>query len=210
MEHGFDGIFLRWLNPFGFAVRAANAIGYDSEAFNTFYARGLRYILELNHRGVPFAEQYAAIILQKILTPYDHGFVDNRSPSALGIGVVVYNYDGDVYASDESRMLAETGDTTFRLGNVHEDSFEDIYGGETLYRILDSTIAEATPCCTDCSYLPYCGTAPVLHHATQGDMVGHRPTSMFCQKNMFVFKFLLELIEEDGDVAKILRGWVRH
>jgi hypothetical protein len=39
---------------------------------------------------------------------------------AIGIGALVYNYDGDIYASDEGRMLAEMGDRTFRLGSVHD------------------------------------------------------------------------------------------
>ena len=33
--------------------------------------------------------------------------------------MLVYNYDGDVYASDEGRMLAEMNDDTFKIGNVH-------------------------------------------------------------------------------------------
>ena len=33
--------------------------------------------------------------------------MDLRSPAGAGMGVVVYNYNGNVYASDESRMLAE-------------------------------------------------------------------------------------------------------
>ena len=210
VENGFDGVFLRWLSPYGFAIKTASTIGYKSDAFNEFYARGLRYILELNRQGVPFSEQLAAIVLQKILTPYDTGFVDLRSPTGLGIGVVVYNYDGDVYASDESRMLAEAGDYSFRLGNVHRDSFEDIFGGDRLEMILDSTMAESTPQCTDCAYLPYCGTDPVLHHSTQGDMVGHRPTSQFCKRNMFLFHHLIGLIEDDPEAAQIMRGWVRR
>ena len=28
----------------------------------------------------------------------------------IGIGVMVYNYNGEVYLSDEGRMLAEMGD----------------------------------------------------------------------------------------------------
>ena len=37
--------------------------------------------------------------------------------AGIGIAAVIYNYDGYVYASDESRMSAETGDDTFRLPN---------------------------------------------------------------------------------------------
>ena len=44
------------------------------------------------------------------------GYVDLRSPAGIGLGALVYNYDGKVFASDEGRMLAEMGDRTFELG----------------------------------------------------------------------------------------------
>jgi hypothetical protein len=34
-------------------------------------------------------------------TSEDPGYVDLMSPAGIGIGAVVYNYDGHVYASDE-------------------------------------------------------------------------------------------------------------
>lgn len=73
-------------------------------------------------------EEFAAIILRKILTPYCTGFVDLQSPAGIINSVLVYNYDGNLYASDESRMLAEEGDFTFKIGSV-KDSYESlIYG----------------------------------------------------------------------------------
>jgi uncharacterized protein len=65
-------------------------------------------------------------LLKKMLTNADPGYVDLTSPAGIGIGALVYNYDGDIYASDEGRMLAEMGDRTFRLGNVHDSSYADI------------------------------------------------------------------------------------
>ena len=61
--------------------------------------------------AVPMVEIYAAIILKKMFTNDDPGYVDLTSPAGIGIGALVYNYDGDVYASDEGRMLAEMNDT---------------------------------------------------------------------------------------------------
>ena len=71
-------------------------------------------------------ETYAAIIAKKMFTNDDPGYVDLTSPAGIGIGALVYNYDGDIYASDEGRMLAEMGDHTFRLGNVHDSVYADI------------------------------------------------------------------------------------
>ena len=56
----------------------------------------------------------------------------STSPAGIGLGALVYNYDGDVYASDEGRMLAEMGDHTFRLGNCRSSSYADIMLSEQL------------------------------------------------------------------------------
>ena len=124
-------------------------------------------------------EQYAAIILKKMLTNDDPGYVDLTSPAGIGIGAIVYNYDGDVYASDEGRMLAEMGDKTFRLGNLHEDSYEEIMLSDALLAPLEESFAPSAPMCQDCAFEPYCGADPTYHHATSGDFLGRKPTSGF-------------------------------
>jgi uncharacterized protein len=75
--------------------------------FLSFYKTGLSYILELNRKGIDIQEVYAKILLTKILTPCATGYVDLQSPAGAGVSVLVYNYNGNVYATDESRMLAE-------------------------------------------------------------------------------------------------------
>ena len=45
---------------------------------------------------------------------------------ASGLGALVYNYDGKVFASDEGRMLAEMGDNTFELGHVERDDYRSL------------------------------------------------------------------------------------
>jgi len=209
LRMGFRSIFLRPISPYGFALKSAAKIGYQTDAFLEFYRTGLQYILELNKQGIPMREEYAAIILGKMLTPYPSGYVDLQSPSGIGITCIIYNYDGDVYASDEGRMLAENKDYTFRLGNVRDNSYEEIIALSPLLPMIYETMAEGTPQCTDCAYLPWCGTDPVFHHATQGDVVGHRPTSDYCIRNMGVFRTILDLMESDPTAKTIMRRWAR-
>lgn len=209
VRQGFDSLFLRPISPYGFALRSAKRIGYGVDEFLHFYREALFYILELNRQGIAFREDYASIILRKILTPYPSSYVDLQSPAGAGIGALVYNYDGAVYASDEGRMLAEIGDTTFRLGNVHQHSWEQLFLDSQLLPLLHDTMAEGTPLCCDCAYQPWCGTDPVFHHATQGDAVGHRPTSEFCQKNMAIFQLLVDLLENDPEARKVFRRWAQ-
>jgi hypothetical protein len=118
VRQSFHTIFLRPISPYGFAIKSSHRTGYQMDAFLDFYRTGLRHILEINKKGYNLVEIYTKILLQKILTPDGTGYVDLQSPSGAGLNVLVYNYDGDVYATDESRMLAEMGDHTFRLGNV--------------------------------------------------------------------------------------------
>jgi uncharacterized protein len=207
VAQGFGGIFLRPMSPYGFAVKTKWFEAYGADEWLEFYFEGLNYILALNRAGYAFTEFYAATILAKMLTPFEPGFVDLRSPAGIGIAAIVYNYDGDVYASDESRMLAEMGDKTFRLGNVHRDSYEDIILSDALLTPIEESFAASAPMCADCAFEPFCGADPVFHHATQGDFVGRKPLSSFCGRNMAIFRRLISLMRADDDVRRIFLRW---
>ena len=205
---GFDGIFLRALSPYGFAVKTRWYAAYGVDRWLDFYKKSLAYVIELNRAGHFFVEQNAATILAKMMTPFDTGYVDLMNPSGIGIAAVVYNYDGDVYASDEARMLAEMGDKTFRLGNVH-DTYEDIFLSDTLLDALEVSYSGSTPMCSECAFQPWCGSEPVYHHKTQNDLVGHKPSSGFCQRNMEIFRHLITLMREDDEVRLIFLSWIK-
>lgn len=209
VQRGFDGIFLRPLSPYGFAVKTKWYRAYEADEWLEFYFDGLDYIVELNRDGLFFIEHYAAIILNKMLTPFGTGYVDLRSPAGIGIGAIVYNYDGDVYASDEGRMLAEMGDTTFRIGNVHHDPWETIMTSDALLDPLEASFAGSAPMCAECAFEHFCGADPVYHHATQGDFVGHKPSSSFCRRNMAICRYLIALMRADDDSMKVFRSWLR-
>jgi len=209
VTQGFRSIFLRPLSPFGFAAKTGQSIGYSMNEFVCFYEAALGHILDLNGQGVDVRETYAQLILTKILTPFATRYVDLQSPAGTGISVAVYNYDADVYASDEARMLAEMGDCSFRLGNLHRQSYEELFGGRLLRSVIANSCVESLPGCCDCPYQVYCGSDPVFNYATHGDVVGHRPTSDVCTKNMAIITLLLRLLEEgDSETTKILRSWV--
>lgn len=204
---GFDSIFLRFISPYGFAAKTAKRIGYETDEFIEFFKRGLGYIVSLNQRGTKIRETYSTLLLQRMLTPYATGYVDLQSPAGIGISVLAYNYDGDVYAADEGRMLAEMGDHTFRLGSI-QNSYEELFANSPLLTTIRDTMLEGLPGCCDCALLPYCGSDPVFHHRTQGDIVGHRPTSAFCRRNMEIMRHLIRLLEDEPQSAAVLRTWI--
>ena len=179
---GLDGIFLRPLSPYGFAIKTKQFSRYDAQRWLEFYERGLRYILAKNQEGTHFPEFYASLILQRMLTDRPIGYVDLRSPAGIGLGALVYNYDGKVYASDEGRMLAEMGDNTFLLGHVDTDNYRSLILSDKLIGLVASSLTQSAPECSDCVYEPHCGADPVYHYATQGDSLGIKPLSDFCAR----------------------------
>jgi His-Xaa-Ser system radical SAM maturase HxsB len=205
---GFKSIFLRPINPYGFASRAGAITHYSTTDWMEFYKTALDYIIDLNIRGIRIREEYAALLLSRILTPYGTGYVDLQSPAGIGISAILFNHDGNVYASDESRMLAEMGDQHFRLGNLFQNSYEDMMLSDVLIDTLTATMSEGVPSCSDCGFQPYCGSDPIRHYRLQGDIVGFKPTSEFCQRHMALFRHIIGILEGGSAAANILKGWM--
>lgn len=210
LSHNFREIFLRAINPFGHAVKNRDENYYPVEDFFTFYKKSLNYILELNRRGIYFVETYTKLILTKMLTPFPIGFVDLQSPAGIINNVIVYNYNGKVYPSDEARMLAEMGDDYFCLGSLQTNTYEEIFNGEKANQIADCWSNECLAGCSECAFQVYCGADPVRNYSTQGDMYGLRPSSSFCKKNKMIFEYLIELIDSNKDYEEIFNYWVSN
>jgi uncharacterized protein len=208
VRQGFHSIFLRPISPYGFAARQSLTRRYREAEWIAFYQRGLSYVIDLNRRGYPLREELAAILLNRILSPLGDGYVDLQSPAGIGIGAIVYNYDGAVYASDEGRMLAEMGDQSFRLGHLDTDSYESMLTGEGFLSVLMDSMPEGVPGCTDCPFVPYCGADPVFHQATHGDPVGHKAFSAFCERQTALLKLLIAILDKDAAARDVLLGWV--
>ena len=210
VDLGLRHVFLRPVSPYGFALRRRGGAGYDVRRWLDFYESGLDYIIGLNQRGIPMMETYTAIVARKMFSNEDPGYVDLTSPAGIGLGALVYNYDGDVYASDEGRMLAEMGDHTFRLGNLQEHSYAGIMLSEQLLQPLEQSLTLSAPMCSTCAFEPYCGSDPVFHHATMGDFVGHKAMSAFCQRNMGVFTAILRRARDDSYARDLFWRWAHQ
>src|ERR1700756_946852 len=115
--------------------------------------------------------------------------------------------DGSVFASDEGRMLAETGDNTFRLGHVAEDNYRSLILSDRLIEQISSSLTQCAPECSTCVFESHCGADPIYHHATQGDALGIKPLSAFCVRQKGVMSLLLDILDNSPDDAAILRRW---
>ena len=208
IAQGFHSIFLRSLSPYGFAIRTRAFDAYHMEEWLQFYKRGLTHILKLNRQGIPMREDYAGLLMRKLHSPFPTHYVDLQSPAGAGLSCLAFNYDGAVYASDESRMLAEMKDHTFRLGHVESDTLTSMLTSESYLELMASTMTECMPMCADCGIQPFCGSDPVYHYATQGDAIGLKPASGFCHKNMEIIRHLVLLLEDDLEARRILMSWI--
>lgn len=210
-DFGKHSISLRALSPYGFAVKTMSKIGYSAPEYIDFYLKALDHIINMNLNGTYFREEYATLLLKRMLTPYSTGYVDLQSPSGAGINALVYYYNGEVYPADEARMLAEMGDKNFLLGNVHENSYSDIFNNPVLQIIIQDSCAESLTDCSECAYLPYCGCDPLFNYVTQKDHYGHRPTSDFCFKQMAIYNYLFKFINDNNEnVLKIFWSWINR
>jgi His-Xaa-Ser system radical SAM maturase HxsB len=208
-NQGFNDIFLRALNPYGFAKRENNSIGYSMDEFMTKYLETLDYIININLHGTYFMEAFATLLLTRMLTPFSTGFVDMQSPAGVGISGVIYNYDGNVYVSDEARMLASTGDYRFLMGNVHKNSYQELFNSEFMHSLIRSTCLESLPQCSECAFQTFCGSDPVRNYSEQGDIIGHCSRSAICKRNKAVINYLLRLIKrKDKNIDDVLWSWI--
>lgn len=206
LHQGFNGLFLRALNPYGFAAEQRELLGYDSLQFVDFYKKSLKYILELNSQGQFITEYYTALLFSRMMTSQSTGFVDLQSPSGAAISGVIYDYNGDVYPADEARMLARMGDNHFCMGNVGTDPFKQIFGSDVAREITSKSCLEVVPGCADCVYRPYCGADPIRNYLEHGDVFGKQPGSQFCLKNREIFAHLFNLVRQ-GDMVTLDTLW---
>jgi His-Xaa-Ser system radical SAM maturase HxsB len=208
VDKGFNGIFLRALNPFGYA-KNNQSLGYNVGEYFRTYKKALDYIIKTNLEGTYFEEFYTTLLLSRIMTPFSTGFVDLQSPAGTGISCAVYDFNGDVYPSDEARMLGKMGIKKFLMGNVLRDEYIKIFNGDVLRELINNSCVETLPGCAWCVFQQYCGADPIRNFSTQGDITGHRPTNEFCKKNMAIIKYLFELIiENNDDVMDVFWSWI--
>ncbi len=205
---GCKALFLRPVDPFGFAERSGGRVEYPRKDYLEFYRDAVDYMLELNKQGVQILERFAAIFLTKILGGEDPNFLDIRSPCGAAIGQVAYNYDGKIFTCDEGRMLHEMGDDTFLIGELGKTTYRDLMGHETVRAMAIASNLDAQPDCVNCTYQPYCGVCPVHNHKTQGSIFGRMRESTLCAVHKGIQDYLFEKIASgDPHVIQTFQRW---
>ncbi len=194
---GCRALFLRKLDPYGFAAQSHVKLGYSMDDFLKFYEEALDYIIELNHQGVEIMERHAAIMLCKMIGDFDPNYLDLRTPGGAVIGQLAYHPDGRVYTSDEGRMVASMGDDIFCIGNVLTDTYDDLMNHPTSQALVLAGTNDAQPDCAHCVYKTYCGQQPEYNYTTQGSFFGRMRDSVWCSKHKNIFDYLARRLKNN-------------
>ncbi len=210
VEVGCRAIFLRKLDPFGFAARSAKTLGYSMDEFLEFYANAVDYIIELNRQGVEVMERHAAIMLNKILVDDEPNYLDLRNPGGACIGQLGYAPDGSIYSSDEGRFVAAMGDEMFKIGTVY-DSYRQLMTNAATRALVMAGLNDGQPDCVSCVYKPWCGQQVEYNYKTQGSLHGHMRDSTWCKKHKSIFDYLMHKLEsaDDRDM-EMFRLWTTN
>lgn len=156
VKWGKTNIQIKPLDYLGFAVKQWDTIGYSLDEFNSFWCKCVEYMLELQSKGVSIVERYFSLALNKIVKNSDANYMDWASPCGMIRGQIVYNYNGDIYPCDESRVYED-----MVLGNVQDSSYISILGSDKAKKLLETTINDIYYC-DSCAYKPFCGICSVL------------------------------------------------
>ena len=104
-------------------------------------------------------------------------------------------------------MVGWEGDDTFRIGNVHADSYGKVMNGAATRGCALSSNLEAQPACFRCAYKPYCGVCPVYNYGAQGSLWGDMPSNDRCALFKGILDTLFSLLNNPRK-AEILEKWV--
>lgn len=208
-EMGSPSVFLRPLTPLGFAKADWDKIGYTPAEYLAFYREAFQEVLRINKETRRFPEQHATYFLSKILGGYAQNYMELRSPCGASVGQLAYYYDGSIYTCDEARMVAEAGDSAFKLGDVFNSRYQDLVSTGTCKATCVASTIETIPGCCDCVYQPYCGVCPVVNYAHSGDIFPKSSRNYRCEIYGGMLDYIFELLHEgDSETISILKSWV--
>lgn len=209
---GLNWIFLRWLNPYGFAASDLNTLMYDEDEWIKMYIDAMDYIIDLNKKWTNFREMMTCVYLRKILNPNDPAFMDIRSPSGIAIWGVAYNYDWKVYASDESRMLWRMWIEDFLMTPMKDtgsETYMNMMNSDITKIAVQSSCLDGLPGFNDHVYKPYIGVDIIYNFK----MTWNIYSPMMLDKKFKIQVAILDYIFEklrDPEVKAIFQKWVSN
>ena len=205
IENHFESIFIRPLNNYGCAFKN-QTVYYKQSDYISAYKKAVLYLIERNlNDGINLREEMFSIILRKIFSPFNDGFVDMQNPCALGQMCMIVKQNGDVYPSDESRMISEMGNEHWKMGNINNKNCL-VTMKEKRDEILRNGRLEDYEECKKCVYSPFCYADPIKRWYIQ-NIAGNEYES-YCGIRKELFHFVFEQIKKaDAQKLALFRSW---
>ena len=205
IENHFESIFIRPLNNYGCAFKNQN-VYYKLDDYIAAYKNAILYLIEKNLKeDINLREEMFSIILRKIFSPFNDGFVDMQNPCALGQMCMLVKQNGDVYPSDESRMISEMGNEHWKMGNVNDKNCL-VTMKEKRAEILENGRLENYEECKACVYSPFCYADPIKKWYI-ANIAGQEYES-YCGIRKELFRFVFEQIKTaDEKKLALFRRW---
>lgn len=205
---GLKNIYLRYLNPYGFALNAQEKIWYTPEEYLDFYKKSIDYILQQNYDGRHFYEFTAVTYLYKILLNKDYNNLDMRTPCGAAIGQLAYNYNGDVYTCDEGRMISRMGDEMFKLGNINNNNLEQLLNNNLCKSICLASCTTALPGYEENVYQPYLGACPVYNYSVYKNIFPQTKNNYKFKIDEAIVDYLFQKLQNRKN-KEIFTDWVK-
>ncbi|MFA6449198.1 MAG: His-Xaa-Ser system radical SAM maturase HxsB [bacterium] len=206
---GQESLHFRKVAPFGMASDQMDKFGFSDIEYLNFYEKAFDRIIEINKEGKRFTERSAYLFLVKMLTDFPVNYMDCRNPCGAGIGQIAYNFNGDVFTCDEGRMMSMMGRDDFKLGNVMENTLEEIIDNDTVKAMCAASCLESLPNCNLCAYKPFCGVCPLFNYAVEGSLFGIEYYNERCRINKGIIDIILRKAK-DPEIMNIYRSWINN
>lgn len=185
-ELGVRMMFIRPVNYLGFARKAFRETREDT-SWDEYYLTFLDALIDHNRgQEIALSEYYFTYVLRRILDPRRGEHVDLRNPAPLGQDYFVIGERGDIFPSDESRMLYRTGQIDLRIGHVATG-----LDRQKIAQLNEHADNRSDPECAKCVYQAVCGRDLVDDISRYGRIDLPRHSTRHCQRHMSIFDFIL-------------------
>lgn len=203
---GINRVQLGFIEPYGRAKNKWKELGYNYNDYLSFYRSAINYIIDLNLKK-------NILIYEKGLYLLIYDIFKNKKPVQRSIDIyhrLAYDINGNIYPSDEARIIGENGDDTFLIGNVKKTNFKEILLNKKTQNFMLSNFQELyQPMCHRCKYVYYCKIGTYYNYITQNSLYGNIIKSDRCKIFKGIFEFLFELIKSKSNL-KVFKNWLNR
>ena len=101
-------------------------------------------------------------------------------------------------------MMAETGCDLFKIGNVNDSLYKDLYQNDVTKIMCMSSCTEAFPRCYQCPYSCFCWICPIVNKSQEGDIFKNNANRCLINEGILdiLFKYVKSGDKEVLDIFK--------